>query len=329
MKLYKDKRAILPAGKQRLFLESLAGRLSIAEIARICRCSERTIRDWRREKFPIQMVALHALCKEGQLQLPRDFAVRDRYAHLKIASKKGVRSVFAKYGRIPVDEKRRKMGWKKWWETEGKFRQNPLLQAWPIRKPEKSVDLAEFIGVAMGDGGMSKYQMVITLHHKDDLAYSKFVTRLMERLFGIKPRVYHDPKNSINDIVISRKNLVGFLNELGLPIGDKVRQEFDIPNWIKADKILAIACIRGLIDTDGSVFTHSYRSKGKLYSYKKLSFTSRSAPLRLSVAKVLAENGMNPRLSGFDVRIDSIADVKRYFSIVGSSNPKHLKRYSQ
>jgi len=33
------------------------------------------------------------------------------------------------------------------------------------------------------------------------------------------------------------------------------------------------------MDTDGCVFTHRYKSKGKWYSYKKLYFTSLSKPL--------------------------------------------------
>src|SRR3989338_6942680 len=324
---FKDKRAILPRGAQRLFIETVEQRVSTCDVARICECSTRTIRDWRREKFPMQLRCLHLLSRHAQIPVPKHLRAANRYAHARAAGAKGMRAVILKYGRIPVDERRRKEGWQNWWDTKGRFEINPLLQAKPIRKPKKGTDLAEFLGLVMGDGGISHYQVVITLHHIDDLAYSAFVIRLMRKLFGVRPRIYHRPKDSINDIVLSRRELVEFLHELGLPIGNKVKQQFDIPDWIKRNKTFAVACVRGLIDTDGSVFTHSYVVNGKRYYYKKLSFTTRSAPLQISVAKILADLGMSPHLSGYDVRLDSIADMQKYFSFVGSHNPKHLKRY--
>jgi len=101
-----------------------------------------------------------------------------------------------------------------------------------------------------------------------------------------------------------------------------------MPPWIKKSKKYSIACIRGLVDTDGSVIKHRYKVNGRWYIYKKLSFCSRSRPLQLSVAKILADLGMKARITGYDVRLESVADVKTYFTIVGSSNPKHLKRYA-
>ena len=327
MESFKDKRAIFSTGTQRSFIERVAQRVPLRDMARICECSERTIRDWRRERFSMQLRCLHLLSRYSRIPVPKRVRIENRYAHVRAAGVEGMRAVIAKYGRIPVDEKTREQGWKDWWEAKGKFEINPILQAKHIDKPKKSIDLAEFVGLVMGDGGISRYQVVITLHHIDDAAYSKFVVRLMKKLFGVFPRVYHSPKDSINDIVLSRRELVGFLHEHGLPIGNKVKQQFDIPDWIKRNKTFAVACVRGLVDTDGSVFTHSYVVNGKRYSYKKLSFTSRSARLRVSVAKILADLNMSPHLSGYDVRLDSIADMKKYFSLVGSHNPKHLKRY--
>jgi len=323
---FKDKRAVFLPGKQRGFLTVVERKISLKVMSRVCKRSERTIRDWRREKFAMDLACVYSLCRYARVSVPA-FRVRDAYAHVRAAGAKGARTVIMKYGRIIIDEKRRRAAWQKWWESTGKLKEYSIFMRKSIRRPPKDAHLAEFVGIVMGDGGISEYQIVITLHHKDDLAYSKFVTKLMEKLFGIEPRIYHDPKNSINDIVISRRNLVEFLHKLGLPLGNKVRQEFDIPDWIQQNGRLAVACVRGLVDTDGSVITHRYAVKGKRYEYKKLSFTSRSAPLRVSVAKILTDLGMHARISGNDVRLDSIADMKRYFRMVGSHNPKHLKRY--
>ena len=131
------------------------------------------------------------------------------------------------------------------------------------------------------------------------------------------------------DIVVSRTRLVQFcVEKLGLVIGNKVKQRVDIPNWIKDNRKFQIACVRGLVDTDGCIFTHRYRSNGRYYSYKKFDYTSVSQPLLRSAYEILKENGLNPRFfRGKSIRLDSIEDIRKYFEIFGTSNPKHLRRY--
>lgn len=324
---FKDKRVVFPSGRQRVFIEQIEQKITTADAARISHCSERAFRDWRREKFSMSLAAVHALSVRTHVPFPKNIRIRYVYAHLANASKMGIAAVIKKYGKIPRDEKYRGKQWRSWWETAGRFKKNSILEPKEIHKPHRSAKLAEFIGIMMGDGGISNYQVIITLHHIDDLAYSKFVANLMKKLFKVTPSIYHSPENSVNDIVISRKELVRYLHKLGLPIGNKVRQRFDIPEWIKRNQKFAIACLRGLVDTDGSIFTHRYRVKGTWYAYKKLSFTSASEPLRQSVQALLRELGFHSRITNHDVRLDSVEDMKQYFSHIGSHNPKHLRRY--
>ena len=50
-------------------------------------------------------------------------------------------------------------------------------------------------------------------------------------------------------------------------------------------------------------------------------------PLLEYVFRVMTANGLKPRLAGkYDVRLECRSDVARYFEMVGSHNPKHLKR---
>jgi LAGLIDADG-like domain len=225
-----------------------------------------------------------------------------------------------------MDNVKQKDKWQIWWNTIGKFRD----QAIPIRIPKPSVQLAEFMGIMMGDGGISKYQVTITLHSETDKDYGIFVASLVQELFGVMPAIHPRAGCLAINIVVSRRALVRFCVENGLVIGNKIRQRIDIPGWIKERKEYRLACIRGLIDTDGSVFTHRYRVGGKWYSYKKLDFTSLSRPLCDSVHNTLQELGMRPRLArNKSVRLDSKSDMEKYFIIVGSHNPKHLKRYRE
>ena len=323
-------RAALGRGKQRAFVEKLLKKSSIVEMARLCNCSERTVRDWRREKYLMPITALALLAKAGGVPVPKH-RVLDVRARLRVTGSAGGLALIAKYGRIPGDEAYRQRQWRVWWDAHGKFIEHPLFTAKAIKKPRHSVRLAEFIGIMMGDGGLSRYQAIVSLNSRDDAKYIVFVSALIKTLFGVTPSLYHDPKDHVTNVVVSRSNLVQFLHGLGLPIGDKLRQGLDMPAWIKARRQYTIACIRGLVDTDGCIFTHRYQVNGKWYAYKKLSFTSASPPLITSVYSFLKENGFNPRVSrgGRDVRLDSIADMRRYFTLIGSHNPKHLKRYGK
>ncbi|RJQ34118.1 hypothetical protein C4568_03195 [Candidatus Parcubacteria bacterium] len=320
-------RIVLKRGEQRKFLLAVEERIGMERMAALCHCSMRTLRDWSREKFPMPLACAQLLSRTSNVPLPKRMQTRERYAHAKVAGLKGAQAVIKKYGKMQFDETTRNAAWKKWWDQEGKLSESPILQPKKIHTPRQSAELAEFFGILMGDGGISEYQVVISLHHVADLPYSRFVTRLIKRLFKLTPQTYHHPKNSVNYITISRKALVLYLHEHGLPIGNKVAQQFDIPDWIKKNRDYSIACVRGLIDTDGTIFTHSYIASGKRYNYKKLSFCSHSRPLQISVAKILADIGLNPRVTKYDVWLDSKADLKRYFALIGSHNPKHLKRY--
>jgi hypothetical protein len=327
---FTSNRVVFSKGKQKSFILRAERFLKTNPegLAKILGLSPRTIRDWKREKFSMSLLGVKTLSKLLSQKLPLKIKIEKPFWYVYKGAKKGGVAHYKKYGRVGGDPKYRAKKWREWWETEGKLKDMPIFHPLPFKKPKPSVELAEFIGIMMGDGGMSRWQIRITLHHLDDLAYGKYVVKLIRKLFGVSPSVYHLPKYSVNDITVSRVRMVQYLNSLGLPIGNKIKQQLDIPDWIKMNKNFSVACVRGLIDTDGSIFTHRYRVSGKFYSYKKLCFFSASRSLLLSAYNILKEQGLHPRLSQHkDVRLDSVADMERYFRVVGSHNPKHLRRY--
>ena len=181
----------------------------------------------------------------------------------------------------------------------------------------------------LGDGGITNTQISITLNRETDYDYIFYVKNLIKKLFDVEPGLRDDKKSLAKNIVVSRVELVDFCKMIGLKIGNKVKQEVDMPRWIKQNRKFMIACVRGLVDTDGSIFEHKYRVAGKLYRYKKMDFASSSWPLLSSVYVALKKLGLKPRITRDKkkIRLESVEDVKKYFSIIGSSNPKHLKRY--
>jgi len=325
-----SKRVVFLKGKQRNFINKILSKISIKKAAGFCNLSERTIRDWRRERFLMDYNALKILCDKSHFSLPRDIKLKDRYWYVQKGASKGGRAVFRKYGRIGGNPEYRRKKWYEWWGKEGKYK-CVISKPKYFLKPKFSKELAEFTGILLGDGGITHSQITVTLCLKDEKEYSKFVIALAKKLFNVPIGIYCQKNKSAINIIISRSGLVSYCKEkIGLKQGNKIEQQVDIPIWIKRNKQYSIACLRGLMDTDGCFFIHRYKVNGKYYKYKKLSFTNYSEPLRQSVFSILKENRFNPRFAQRkDVRLDSIDDVKRYFKIVSSHNPKYLKRYKK
>ncbi len=214
------------------------------------------------------------------------------------------------------------------------FHQNPFFAreaGFIIRKeikyPAKCVELAELIGIILGDGGLSgNHQLTISFNNKTDEGYSVFLGKILRKLFLIDYHIH--PRKNCNgaDIIVSSSNLVDFLLKQGLVAGNKVRNQVDIPHWIYDKVEYQKACIRGLIDTDGSFYRHRYNSNGKNYNYLKLCFASRSKPLLNSMLRILKRLNFGAFLHGDQVFVYSRLGIKKYFEETGSHNPKHSNK---
>ena len=330
-----QKRVLFPSGGQQRFLLNALKNLNLSWVsfANKIRVHKRTLNDWKREEYSMPLGVVKKISKIAKVKTPKNIEVKEPFWYVykgaKIGGKMGAIACFKKYGSYGGDPEYRKKKWYEWWEREGKYKSNIITLCKPIRKPCYSQVLAEFVGIMLGDGGISRSQVTITLHSEDDKEYSKFVVNLIKKLFNVYVGVCYRKDSKAISYNVSRTELIHFcIEKLGLKQGNKIKQRIDIPDWIKQNRLYSIACVRGLIDTDGCVFTHRYKVNGKLYSYKKLSFTSYSEPLRQSVFNILKDNRLNPRLAqGRDVRLDSIEDMQKYFRIIDSHNPKHLKKY--
>lgn len=321
-----------PAGEQKFFIKNVLQKSKFTQVklADLLGISPRTLADWKREKFLMTEKSALSLSKKFGIKLPSDVKIRKKYWYVIRGGVIGGQKRFEKYGKVCLDEKKRREKWNEWWNSKGRFEKRKIFLRKQIIKPRRNDKLAEFVGILLGDGGINQRQITVTLHFVDDKDYCVFVCSLIEKLFEIKPSVHHYKSTNVNSIVISSTEMVDFLTgRLGLKAGNKIAQQVDIPNWIKQNKGLQKACLRGLVDTDGSVFNHRYRVNGRIYSYKKLSFTSRSKPLLNSANNIMNLLGIKTRISkqGRDVWLDSARSIQKYFEIVGSHNPKHLKKY--
>jgi intein/homing endonuclease len=199
-----------------------------------------------------------------------------------------------------------------------------------INRPPRSAELAKFIGIMLGDGGISsKYQLRVSFNYKTDREYGEYVARLIKRLFAVEHRIVKRKDCLGADIIVSSAHVIDFLLKQGLKSGNKIANQIDIPEWIKKNVEFRKACLQGLFDTDGSLYCHRYKVNNKWYEYLKLDYTSCSKPLLASVYDSLSSLGIRAFLKGVRISVPAKAEVNRYFATVGSSNIKFLYRWKR
>jgi len=201
----------------------------------------------------------------------------------------------------------------------------------PIQIPTKNEKLAEFIGIMLGDGNIfinkdvAQVRIVGNPHTEMDFMIN-FIKPLIVDLFKIVPRIlFHKTKNEVF-IAIENRNLAEFLLSIGLAHGDKINNQVSVPSWIRKDKSLLKACLRGLVDTDGSVFRMSKED----FDNPRISFKSNNKKLLEDVRNSLIELGFHPsKIIINQIFISRLNDVKIFEETIGFNNPKHKIRLNQ
>lgn len=213
-----------------------------------------------------------------------------------------------------VSQKMRKMAPEKY-EGSGVLLRNKFSD------PFCSKELAEFVGIVLGDGCLTGSQLQITLNSVADEKYVKYVKSLILRLFRYKAGIYKKKDSKAVVVCVTGVNFVNLMKKYGLETGDKVRNQVSVPGWIRKTKKFRKSCLRGLVDTDGGIHWHKYKIQNKQYSYLKLCFSNRSVPLRKFVFETLEMMGFNPKMAmNKHVWLYSDEESRKYLKVIGSSN---------
>ena len=153
-----------------------------------------------------------------------------------------------------------------------------------------------------------------------DLQYVSYIKDLIEDLFGASPSIRKERGRNLIYVQLFSKTACEYLHEKwNLPYGDKVRGKAVIPNAITKNRIMAIACLRGLIDTDGSISKDGNSISIRFYSHNK-TLVNQVEGIGRSLGIFTFRNPM-------DTGTRSWSKVLDYFRIVGSSNLRHIVRF--
>jgi hypothetical protein len=312
-------------GQQKRFIENVITKnhVSITYLASISGVSPRNFRDWQNEKINIRKSVVMLLSKKFKVAIPENVMILEKRWKIYKSEKSRVGGLnyYKKYGSPATLEGMKKGGSK----TLQILRAKGVIPPIKIyKKPKHSKELAEFVGMMLGDGGITNSQAVITLNSNADSDYISYVTKLTSNLFGETPKITARKDCNATNIYFNGEGLVNYLKTIGLCVGNKVKQQVAVPKWILKNIEYKKECLRGLMDTDGGVFIHKYKVNGKEYLYKKICFTNYSLPLLNFVYKTLKELGFTPKIKDKVVNkkvwLYNSHEVKKYLNLVKSSN---------
>lgn len=191
------------------------------------------------------------------------------------------------------------------WQEENRIRLESL---------EKNCDLAELIGIILGDGNLSKYSRTEGLRvvcHSEKKKYMKHIAGLVEKVFKQRPKILKRKKEQATDIVFYK---CGLSEALKLPCGNKINNGVSIPFWIKRDENYSISCLKGLFETDGTF------CEDKENYTCVIEFKNSCKNLLQDVYEILKKMNYNPQLSRKYVRLARKKEVKEFRRIIDFRN---------
>lgn len=157
---------------------------------------------------------------------------------------------------------------------------------------KQTVLQAYIIGVALGDGNLSRpngraTRLRITCDNKYPKIASE-ITLALQKLF---------PKNKVSRVASGKNsyfNISVYSNQIDILLpwkvgaGSKFIQNACVPAWIKEDKSYVKNCLRGLLQTDGSIYTDR--------GYLMVNFTNITKSLATDVLEMIEFLGYKPHL---------------------------------
>lgn len=151
--------------------------------------------------------------------------------------------------------------------------------------------LSYIIGVAIGDGNLSNPNgRAVRLRITCDTTYPGIIKRIQNSVQRVMP------KNKVS-LIRNKRNCIDiscYSNEWEQLLGWKAKsgpkhfQKISIPEWVLNNKKYTLNCLRGLFETDGSV----YVDRG----YRMINFVTVMHPLAKQIQKIIQEMGFRANL---------------------------------
>jgi len=160
--------------------------------------------------------------------------------------------------------------------------------------------LAEITGNIIGDGCLyhSKYKRLVMMsgNIKDDKEFYEDMQKFIFELTGKEPKIKIHQR-ALRLIIQNKVFYEFFVEGLGMKYNGDKTYRVSIPQKITSNDVFVKACLRGIVDTDGSVFV---AKKPGVPRYPSIEITTVSKNLAFQIEEILKKYGYRVRLRFYD-----------------------------
>lgn len=190
-------------------------------------------------------------------------------------------------------------------------------------------NLAEFVGIMLGDGYLSfpkQPRIKIAFNSVVDRDYFNLVYQLLSDLFKTKVIKEHRRNENTSNLYMFNRGVIRFIiNDVGLVPSPKWNRA-EIPQWVFKEN-LETSVVRGYFDTDGSVIITNNNG----IVYPRLEMKISPSPMQNQFVAILQKYefkfGAYPIGKGkVRIQLNGKKELEKWNRIIGFNNPKHQRK---
>ncbi|OGG41684.1 hypothetical protein A3A21_02990 [Candidatus Jorgensenbacteria bacterium RIFCSPLOWO2_01_FULL_45_25b] len=175
---------------------------------------------------------------------------------------------------------------------------------------KKDGDLAELIGLTLGDGYLGAFPrsevLRIVLNSKNNHLIQRCRV-LIQNVFGKSPTISNRNKSGATNITIYQKK-IGI--RIGIPVSRKKDRIYPVPSWIQQSKVYSLRYLRGLYEAEGP---HSVHKPTSTY---KFAFANTNESILKNVYELLVWLGFHPHKDEKRVQLSRKSEVYEAMSLI-------------
>jgi DNA-binding transcriptional regulator WhiA len=174
----------------------------------------------------------------------------------------------------------------------------------------KNGDLAELIGVILGDGHIRKFPRTDELSIFSNSNYPGFIeryARLVQKIFDHNPAITKHGKGDCTRIRIYQKNIASRLN---IPYSPRKLLQIAIPRWVLKNNEFVVRYLRGLYEAEGCYCIHKPTSTYKVF------FSNANISMLNNVFRLVKRLEFHPHKDALRVQISRKKEVFEFLDLI-------------
>ena len=174
----------------------------------------------------------------------------------------------------------------------------------------KNGDLAELVGVILGDGHIRRFPRTEELSifsNSNNHGFIRRYSKLVQKIFNHKPAVTNHGKGNCIRIRIYQKKIA---SRLHIPYSPRGLLHIKIPAWVLQNNEFGIRYLKGLYEAEGCYCVHKPTSTYKIF------FSNTNMSMLCNVFRLVKKLGFHPHKDVLRVQISRKKEVFDFLNLI-------------